>query len=319
MNKTAGNNLKGSLILLLTAFIWGIAFAFQKQSMDFVGPFFFVFIRMFLGGLTLFIFYHISRLFSKTKKKDEKDIQVFKNNKKSIIKGGIATGIVIFFGSSLQQTGLLFTSASEAAFITALYMILVPVIGIFLKHKTHWNTWISVCIALIGIYLLSITSKFTIEIGDLIVLISTFFWASHILITDYFAKKLSHSAVILMCTLQFSIASFISFIGYLIFDSHLITTSITLDLLLKAAPSILYVGILSTGVAFTLQAVGQKYAAPAVATLVMSLESVFGAVGGIFILSERLDLRESIGCTLVFIAVLLAQITVKSKKKELQV
>jgi drug/metabolite transporter (DMT)-like permease len=294
-------NIKGSLLLLLTAIIWGTSFVSQKLGMNYIEPFTFGASRFLLGALTLI---PVILLFDKinSKKNDsEKSINTSFNNKDLIV-GGILCGCALFLGASFQQFGIVHTTAGKAGFITALYMVLVPIIGIFMGKKTDLYTWIGVVIAVIGLYLLSIKEGFSIGKGDAIVLMGTIFWAVHIITVDRFVSKVD--GVKLSC-IQFLTAGTLSLIASFIAEEPRISE------IIDCAGPILYSAILSVGVAYTLQIIGQKYTNPTLASILMSLESVFSAISGAIYLKESMLAREIFGCVLVFIAVLIAQINPK--------
>jgi drug/metabolite transporter (DMT)-like permease len=213
----------------------------------------------------------------------------------------------MFFASNFQQVGLVYTSASKSGFITALYIVLVPVAGVFAKSKKKlgWNIWVAVAIAAVGMYLLSVTADFTLAPADLLLFACAIFWTAHILTVDKFAAS---SDAIALSFIQFTVTGVLSLIVSIFADPPIIGYSPAVADVLSAVPTMLYTGIMSSGVAFTLQIAAQKHMKPAVAAIVMSLECVFGLLGGMLILGERMTTRESIGCALIFIAVLTAQI-----------
>ena len=287
----------GNVMLILTALIWGSSFVAQSVGMDYIGPFTFNAIRCIIGGIVL-----IPIIFIMDKvKKDSKS----KDNNNQLILGGILCGIALFTGSTLQQFGISFTSVGKAGFITALYIVLVPLLGIFFKKKVSLKIWLSVLISMIGLYLLCITENFSIGKGDLLVLCCAFFFSIHILLIDYFSPKVNG---VKMSCIQFFVAGIISILPMAIFESPTLTS------ILSAWAPILYAGVLSCGVAYTLQVVAQKNTDPTVASLLLSLESVFAVISGWLVLGESLSLKELIGCVLVFIAVILAQLPNKNKR-----
>lgn len=306
MNKT----FKSNICLLGTAVIWGFAFVAQRDSMDTIGPFMYSAIRMFIGSLALIpVFIVGDRIKSKNADAEyHRSIEGKRNGSKVLFKGGIAAGVVIFFAANLQQVGLVYTNAGKTAFITALYILLVPIIGMFLKHRTNINNWIGAVIGVAGLYFLCITTEFTIAKGDVIVFIGAFGWAAHILIVDHFAPKID--AAKLTCV-QFAVAGFISLIV------SLVTEDSTLAAAVDCAPSLLYTGIMSSAVAFTLQVMGQKYANPTTASIILSTESLFGAVSGFLFLNETMNGRELIGCALMMAAVIIAQLPARKKPVEI--
>ena len=217
----------------------------------------------------------------------------------SALPAGLLIGCVLFTAASLQQIGLLVTTASKAAFITGLYLVFVPLLGIFLRHRIHPLTWSGVMLATIGLYFLSVTKDFTMGWGDLLELGGAFFWAIHILLVDHFAKKLS---ALRLCLVQFLTCTVLSLTAALIFEK------ITLHGLEQALIPILYGGIFSVGVAYTLQVIGQRHAKPAPAAIILSLEAVFAAIGGWLILGENLGARGYLGCGLMLAGMLFSQL-----------
>lgn len=298
-------NIKGSIFLLLAAIIWGTSFVVQKLGMNYVEPFTFGASRFLLGALVLLILIFAFDFINKKNKKESNDNEKSeenKYNKKDLIKGGILCGFALFFGASLQQWGIVYTTAGKAGFITTLYIVLVPVIGIFMRKKVDSYTWLGIILAVIGLYMLTIKEGFSMEIGDAIVLAGTLFWAMHIIIVDTFAPKTE--SLKLSCV-QFITAGTLSLISALIFENP------TISAIIDCAFPILYAAIFVVGVAYTLQIIGQRYTNPTVASLLMSLESVFSAICGAIFLNESMTLKEIIGCILVFVAVLLTQINFK--------
>ena len=291
---------RGSIMLLLAAIIWGTAFVAQSKGMDYVEPFTYNSIRTLIGGIALF---PVNAVLSK-----RSSLHSVTHRKVSII-GGICCGIILFAASSFQQLGISMTTAGKAGFITALYVIIVPVSGLFFGKRPHIKIWVCAAVAVAGFYLLCVKKHFTISDGDIYVLISAFFYAFHIIAIDYFnARK---ADCMLMSCIQFFTAGTIMAICMFIFEAP------SLENVLEARYTILYTGIMSCAVAYTLQIAGQKYTEPSVATLIMSLESVFAALSGWLILHEKLSIREIIGCIFVFSAVIAAQYERKNKEKDL--
>lgn len=291
--------VQANLLLLLTAAIWGFAFVAQRVGSQYIGVFTFNGLRFALGSLSLLplIIFFNKRNESNGKNKNEA------STKKTIL-SGVLVGTILFMGSSLQQFGLIYTTAGNASFITALYMVIVPIIGIILGHKIGKKLWIGVILAVAGLYLLSINENFRIGFGDMFELICAFFFALHILTIDYFCNKVD--PLKLSC-LQFATSSGLSLISAFIFES------ITLTSISNALVPILYGGLFSTGVAYTLQVVAQKNAKPSHAAIIMSMESVFGAIGGMLILGETMSIRAYIGCILILIGILIPQIRLSRK------
>ncbi len=290
--------VRSVLILLLTAAIWGFAFVAQRVGMQHVGAFTFNGARFALGSLSLLpVIYFFEKKSRDSDKSDNKSIPKESDSKLTIIAGMIA-GSVLFMGASLQQVGLIYTTAGKAGFITSLYIVIVPIFGIFLKQKTHYTTWIGAFTAVVGLYLLSINESFEIEFGDLLEIIGAFFWAAHIQLIDRFVKKVD---VIKLSSFQFATCSVLSFIvAFLYEDVSLIGLS-------DALVPILYGGVMSAGVAYTLQAIGQKSAKPSHAAIALSMEAVFAAIGGALLLNEVLPTRGYMGCALMLLGMLITQ------------
>jgi drug/metabolite transporter (DMT)-like permease len=283
--------VKSVFILLLTAAIWGFAFVAQRVGMQHVGAFTFNGVRFALGSISLLpVIYFFNRK-NKEQPKEEADL-------KTTIKSGIIAGSVLFIAASLQQIGLIYTTAGKAGFITSLYIVLVPIIGILFKQKTHMKTWIGALTAVIGLYFLSINESFTIEFGDFLEIVGAFFWACHILLIDRFVKNVD---AIKLSSIQFATCAVFSMI------TAFITEDVNAAGISSALVPILYGGIMSAGVAYTLQAVGQKYAKPSHAAIALSMESVFAAIGGILLLAETMSKRGYFGCALMLLGMLIAQ------------
>lgn len=279
---------KSNLLLLLAAAIWGVAFVAQRVGMEHVGPFTFNGVRFLLGSLSLLplIFYF---------KKREQPV----GEQQSPVLPGMLAGLVLFSGASLQQIGLLYTTAGKAAFITCLYIVLVPVFGIFLKQYVSRATWLSSVLAIIGLYLLCVKESFFISYGDLLQLIGAVFWTVHILLIDAYASRVD---VLKLSCFQFATCGLLSLGIALYFET------ITLAGLVGGLIPILYGGFCSVGIAYTLQVVGQKYSPPAHAAIILSMETVFATLGGFVLLDERLGLRELLGCGLMLSGMLLTQL-----------
>lgn len=285
---------KGEFLLLLTAMIWGSALVAQSVSMDLIGPFTFQCMRSILGSLVLL---PVIAVFSK---RTDRSAQTAQERKTQWI-GGLICGCVFFVAGSLQQIGLCYTSAGKAGFITALYIILVPIAGIFFHRKVGWNVWGGVLLAVAGLYLLCVTEALSIGTGDLLVFVSSIAFAAHILVIDHFSPKTD--GVKLSC-MQFAVNAVLSGVGMLLFEQP------SLSAIAACWLPICYTGILSCGLAYTLQIIGQKYTEPTVASLLLSLESVFSVLFGWLLLRQGLSGRELIGCVLMFAAIVLAQIKV---------
>ena len=288
---------KGNLLLLLTAMIWGSALVAQSVSMDLIGPFTFQCMRSILGSLVLL---PVITVFSKRTEQTAQD-------KRTQWVGGVICGCVFFVAGSLQQIGLCYTSAGKAGFITALYIVLVPIAGIFFHRKVGWNVWVSVLLALVGLYLLCVTEALSIGTGDLLVFASSIAFAAHILVIDHFSPKTD--GVKLSC-IQFGVNALLSGVGMLLVEEPVVSAIVACWL------PICYTGILSCGLAYTLQIIGQKYTEPTIASLLLSLESVFSVLFGWLLLRESLSGRELIGCVLMFGAIVLAQVKLGGKQEK---
>ncbi|MDP4093277.1 MAG: DMT family transporter [Bacillota bacterium] len=289
--------LRSNLFLLLAAAIWGFAFVAQRVGMKYIGPFTYNGIRFALGGLSL-----IPLILVTGRKGNSKNSE---HNLKAIIPAGLTVGVVLFLGASLQQIGLEGTSAGKAAFITGLYIVLVPVFGLFLKQYVRLSTWIGVLVAISGLYLLCVTDTLSVSKYDMFELFGAFFWSIHILTIDYFIKKVDGLKLALTQFITCSVLSLVIAFAY----EH-----ITIDALKQAAIPILYGGICSVGVAYTLQIIGQKHANPSHAAIILSLETAFAGLGGWIILGENLGTRGYIGCALMFAGMLLSQLQNFKKK-----
>lgn len=300
--KKETSTLKNSLLLLLTATIWGVAFVAQSVSMDYIGGFTFNAVRNIIGAITLV---PVILIFSKQDPAADQNPADRQKARKTLITGGICCGILLCLASNFQQFGIKYTTVGKAGFITACYIIIVPIIGIFLKKKCSPFIWIAVLLSLGGLYLLCISpgEGFSIGKGDTLVLICAVLFSFHILTVDHFSPLVDG---VKMSCIQFLVCGILSGIPALIFENPNITN------ILQAWMPILYAGILSCGVAYTLQIVGQKGMNPTVASLIMSLESCISVIAGWLILGQNLSSREIFGCVLMFGAIVLAQLPQKS-------
>lgn len=291
--------LKNSLILLLTATIWGVAFVAQSVGMDYVGAFTFSAVRSIIGAIVLLPVILFSDRQRKAAAPNEE-----KGSRKTLLAGGISCGILLCAATNFQQFGIKYTTVGKAGFITACYIVIVPIIGIFLKKKCSSYIWAAVAMSLVGLYLLCIKDGFSIGKGDILVLICAFLFSLHILVIDYFSPKVDG---VKMSCIQFLVCGIISGIPALLLE-HPQMSSIT-----AAWQPILYAGALSCGVAYTLQIVGQKNMNPTVASLILSLESCISVLAGWIILNQKLTVREILGCVIMFAAIILAQLPQKEK------
>lgn len=304
--------IRNFILLVLTALIWGSSFVAQKSGGPTVGAFTFNGVRSFIGGLFLLTFIALRDFFTK-KKTGPKT----KEERKSLLVGGALCGIVLFVATSLQQIGMnLGAQAGSAGFLTACYMVLVPVLGLFLKKKCPWTTWVSVGVALIGLYFLCINGSFSMNYYDGIVLLCAVVFAIHILVIDRYAPLVD---VVRLSCIQFLVCGFLSIIPMWVQDIGFSKDSFQnwLEILsvFDVWIPILYAGIMSCGVAYTLQIVAQKGMNPTIASMVLSLESVFSVLAGWIILHESMSLRNILGCGLIFAAITFVQLPFGRKEK----
>lgn len=294
---------KNAVILVLTAFIWGTAFVAQSVGMDYLGPFTFNGVRSIIGGAALLPCIAVLKMLNG---KGEKEVRGggVRDERKNLILGGTACGLLLFGASSLQQIGIQYTTAGKAGFITACYIVIVPVLGIFLKKKTGWKVWAAVIIALAGLYFLCMTEKFSVGKGDVLIFFCALVFSVHILVIDYFSPKVDG---VKMSCIQFFVCGIASMPFMFLLETPRIGAMI------RGWMPLLYAGVLSCGVAYTLQIIGQKNVNPAVASLILSLESCFSVLAGWVVLGEQLSVRESIGCVLMFAAIILAQLPEKKE------
>lgn len=307
------HKLRNTFFLFLTAMIWGAAFVAQSVSMDYIGPFTFICLRSVIGGLFLIPVIIVLDGIRKKSQNESADVVNSENilhieteekqrlswKNKQLIEGGIVCGIFLFFANCFQQTGIQYTTVGKAGFITTFYIIIVPLIGLFFKKYCGILTWIGVVIALAGLYFLCITQKLTIQRGDALILCCSVLYAGQILAIDHYNPFVDG---VKMSCIQFLTGGILGAVFMLLFENP------SLAMILSAAGPILYTGIMSTGVGYTLQIVGQKGLNPTVAALILSLESVFSALSGYLFLHQVLTTRELIGCALMFIAIVLAQL-----------
>jgi drug/metabolite transporter (DMT)-like permease len=281
-------NLQSDLVLCLAAVIWGFAFVAQRVGMDYVGPFLFNGVRFALGTLSLLPLLYIR----------SKDTQEREETRGTDLLGGTIAGMVLFAGASLQQAGLVYTTAGKAGFITGLYVVIVPILGFFLGQRIRPGSWAGAVIAVMGLYFLSVAEDLRICIGDLLEIGGAFFWAIHVLIIGWLSPRVSS---IKICVFQSMTCSVLSLAACLLVEDTEFAG------LMNAAIPILYGGVFSVGIAYTLQVVGQKKAPPAHAAIILSLETVFAALGGRLFLGETLPMRGVFGCALMFSAMIVSQ------------
>ena len=296
--------LRQSVLLLLTAAIWGVAFVAQSVGMDYVGPFTFNTVRSLIGGIVLIpcivLLKRINAGSKDTAGAAEHASGDPAGQRKVLLTGGVACGVLLCIASNLQQFGIMYTSVGKSGFITAMYIVLVPVVGIFLKKKAGVKIWCSVAIAVCGLYLLCMTDNgFSIQKGDLLLLLGAVAFSFHILTIDYFSPKVDG---VKMSCIQFFTCGILSMVCMFLFEQPQIGA------ILQAWMPILYAGVMSCGVAYTLQIVGQKGMNPTVASLILSTESVISVIAGWLILHQKLSGRELLGCVLMFAAIILVQL-----------
>lgn len=293
MNK----ELKGNLILLLTAMVWGMGFVAQKAGAA-LGPFTYNGLRMTLAGLFLL---PVIAVIQKRQKKV--GMKLTTSTIKASIKGGICCGVVLCFGANLQQFGIYFrTDASKAGFITALYILIVPILCVFLKKKVQPIAWLAVTLGIIGFYCLTMAGKGTgihLAAGDFFVLLCAFVFALHIIAVDHFIKLCDG---LILASTQFLVTGVISLLLMWAFETP------EIGMVTKLWLPIVYGGLFSCGIGYTLQVIGQQYANPTTGSMIMSLESVFSVIFGVLLLGERMTLIEFVGCAIIFVAVMLPQV-----------
>jgi len=292
---------KSNMLLMLTAAIWGFAFVAQRVGIKYVGSFTFNGVRFALGSISLIPLI----LFFKNKNRNN---QVDVNRTKVTLTSGVIMGCVLFIAASLQQVGLENTTAGKSAFITGMYMVFVPLVGIFLKQYIRISTWIGVLVAVTGLYLLSVTENFTVGKGDLLELAGAFFWSLHIILIDKFTKRADALKLSFLQCITCSVLSLATAIAF----EHISINGIG-----QAIVPILYGGICSVGIAYTLQIVAQKKAQPSHAAIILSMETVFASLGGLLILNEKMVFRGYLGCALMLTGMLLSQLQNFRKKEKL--
>jgi drug/metabolite transporter (DMT)-like permease len=287
--------LKTDLLMLIAAAIWGFAFVAQREGMETMGPFLFNGVRFLIGVVALSpVVWYLS-------KKSQSDHKPEVSTKKLLIAGTMA-GLLLFTAISFQQVGLQYTTAGKAGFITGLYIFFVPLIGLFFGQKTGSGTWLGATIALIGLYFLSIKEDFSIAEGDLLQLICAVFFASHVLYIGYFAKRMDPLKLSLV---QYVVTGVLSLIIAIAIEL------ITWDMIRQTAIPLLYAGVMSTGIAYTLQVVAQQHAHSSHAAIILSLEGAFAVLGGWLLLDEYLTTRGLVGCGLMLTGMLLSQLLPK--------
>ena len=295
---------KNLCLLLLASMIWGTGFVAQAVGMDHLGPFAFNAIRSFVGGVALIpVLLFFGRFKSAERKAEERA------NRKTLLIGGLCCGLALGVASCLQQVGMQYTTVGKAGFITAMYIVIVPILGLFFHKKVGVKLWISVVVAMFGLYLLCMSGSLQLQKGDLLVLPCALAFSGHIMVIDHFSPKVDG---VQMSCIQFFVASLFSMVCMLGAEG----VPAAGDVFQSWAP-ILYAGILSSGVGYTLQIVGQKGVNPTIASLILSLESVMSVLAGWLFLHQGMSGREILGCVLMFVAIILAQLP-ERKKAETQ-
>lgn len=290
---------RANLLLLLTAVIWGFAFVAQRTGMDHVGPYTFNAIRFLIGGLAL-----LPLIAWLDRGRAARGEAIVPMRNKTLLLGGMAAGVFIFAGAAFQQIGIQYTTAGKTGFITGLYVVLVPILGLLFGQRTTPGTWLGALLAAVGLYFLTMQGSFSLQRGDLLVLIGAFVWAGHMLLLGRLSPGTDS---IKLAFLQFMACAVISF------GAALLLETITLEGVLGGWAPILYTGLMSVGVGYTVQVVAQGYARPADAAIIMSLEAVFAVLGGWLLLGELLSVRGLFGCGLMLAGILISQLVGQPK------
>ena len=288
--------VKASIMLFATAIIWGLAFVAQAAGMEHLGPLSFTAARCFVAVVFLYLTYKFFMMKSKSYREEKFDM-------KRTLVGGTICGLVFTIAINLQQVSLIYTTAAKASFLTALYIVFIPLIGLFFGRRPSVKIILCIFLAMVGTYLLSIKGGLNINMGDMIVILSALIFAIHILLMTKYSRDTN---AVLLSLVQFAVCGIISLVGALVFED------MTMDGILKSYVTILYVGILSSGVGFTIQLMALKDLDPVVASMICSLESVFGALFGWMILSQEMTEREIFGAIIIFVATLLAQVPIEA-------
>lgn len=297
------NQLVGSLLLLICAFIWGSAFVAQTTGAEYVGPFTFIYLRSFLGAAVLL---PVIFLMGKIKKKSDEEKNNEKSNRKTLLIGGLCCGAALCLASVAQQAGIdKGTDPGKAGFITALYILLVPLSSLFMKKRVRPIVWACIGASVVALYLLCVTESNSVELSDLLVLLCAALYTVHILVIDRVSPYVD--GVKLSC-IQFFVAGVISFVPAVIYEG------VDIGAITAAMPSVAYAGIMSSGVAYTLQILGQQKTEPTLASMIMSLESVFAVLTSMVVLHLAPTPREAVGCVIMFAAIIIAQLPERKKK-----
>jgi len=303
-SNSRSTNLPGEVLLLLTAIVWGTGFVSQRKAMEGMQPFVFIALRFFLGCLVLLpvLLSRIPRGKPATKAAFD-----WKATVRNLVLPSVVCGLFLFAGTSVQQLGIMTTSASKAGFLTSLYLVIVPLLGLFIGKRVNLWVWIGVALALAGVWFLSVGIEMSIQKGDILLIIGALFWALQILALDHYTEKLDALGLAFG---QFLTAAVLGTAVSLIFENGSLVTNPS------AWWSLLYSGIVAVGIGFTLQVLGQSKVDPALASLILSLEAVFALLGGMVFLGERLSGREWLGCAVMLAAVILVQLKGQQQKPE---
>jgi len=286
--------VRSNALLLITAAIWGFAFVAQRVGMQYLGPFTFNAARFTLGTLSLLPLVFISH-----NERPALANILPRPSRKLIVLGGFSAGFMLFMGMSLQQVGLVYTTAGKAGFITSLYVVIVPVLALFWQQSTNPGTWVGAALAAVGLYFLSVKEGLTVEFGDLLVFLCAFFWAGQVLIIGWLSPRIQS---VKLAFAQFVVCAALSL------GTALALESISWNALIAATWPILYGGILSSGIASTFQVIAQRHTHASHAAIIMSMEAVFAAIGGWLLLNEVLTTRGLMGCGLMLSGMLCSQL-----------
>ncbi len=293
-----GRPLVSELLLLLASAIWGFAFVAQRVAMDHIGPFTFNAVRFALGSLPMLPLIALAR---------RRRIGGYAPDRpplRGLLLSGLAAGALLYGGASLQQLGIVHTTAGKAGFITGLYVIIVPILGLLWKMHPGPSVWAGAVLGIVGLFLLSVTEHFTIGLGDSLVLAGAFFWAGHVILVGSLIRRIDVGT---LAFLQFTTCAVLSFL------TALVVEDIRIDGIIAAAVPILYGGFISVGIAYTLQLIGQRRTPPSHAAIILGLEAVFAAVGGWAVLNETLSSRALVGCTLMLAGVIVSQLRLRRR------
>ena len=286
--------MQANLMMLLAASIWGFAFVAQRVGMETMGPHWFNSLRFFIGVVALTpVVIWMDRAQAKS------SIEGPKSSTKSLLMGGAVVGLLLFIGATFQQVGLQYTTAGKAGFITGMYIFFVPLIGLFFRMKTGLGTWLGAAIALWGLYLLSINEDFTLSKGDTLQLICAVAFAGHVLMIGYLASRMD---TVKLSLVQFFVAGLLAMILALYFEQ------LTWGMIKSTAVPLLFAGVMSTGIAYTLQTIAQQHAHPSHAAIILSSEGVFAVIGGFLLLNEVLPAQGLLGCGLILVGMLMSQL-----------